>query len=387
MSKVKAGIIGCGKFAVAQHLPNCQKASNVELWHCSSRSETGRKNAEQFGAQKTSADYKDVLNDPEVDMVILSVPHETHLFYIEETVAAGKNVLCEKPMTMTMDEAYRVIRAVKENGIKLCVDYNRRFSPSMLDMKEAYHAHWSKERGKARVYTQEQTRPIWPEEEKTDMLIRINDESLTYGGVHIDWRTGGGQIIGESCHWLDLMCWMLEERPKRISGIGSTRLNHVITIEFESGSLGCLLFSATGTFEYPKELIEVQNQAKIFRSECFVENQYFGRGERTVKKFDLQQDWQKDAGREGGHAGYMAKIDASAKEFAETGEFKYVFPDKGHFGLITAFADAIMNDGPSPISEVDGMRATYLCCRAQQSIRAGHPLPINIEDWEMYVHV
>ena len=386
MSKIKAGIIGCGKFALGQHLPNCAAAENIELWHCSSRSETGRGYAEEFGSKKISSDYKDVLNDPEVDMVILSVPHEWHMFYLRETISAGKNVLCEKPMVMTMDEAYDVIRLVRKNGVKLCVDYNRRFSPAMIDMKQAYQSHHKNPVGKARVYTQEDNRPIWPEEKMTTMLVRINDESLTYGGIHIDWKEGGGLIIGEGCHWLDLMSWMLEDRPVRITGIGGTRLNYIINIEFENGAIGCLLFSASGSFEYPKELIEIQDQGKIFRSECFVENQYYGLSERTVKTFPLQQDFYPDAGKEGGLAGYLKKIDAMGQDYVDTGSFKYIFPDKGHFGLITSFADAIANDEPSPLNEMAGMQATYLSQRAMDSIRLGTSLPINIEDWDMYVH-
>jgi len=386
MAKAKAGLIGCGKFARNQHLPNCRKADNEELWHCSSRSESGRKTAEEFGAKKITADYRDVLADPEVDFVILSVPHDMHLFFIEETIRAGKNVLCEKPMTMTLDEAYRVIKAVREKGVKLCVDYNRRFSPAMIDLKQAYHAHRHGPRGKPRVYTQETSRPKWTEEDASMVLIRINDESLTYGGVHIDWREGGGQIIGEGCHWLDLMCWLLEDRPVRITAVGSTRLNYVITLEFANGSLGCLFFSCCGTFEYPKELIEIQDHGKIFRSECFVENQYYGLGPATIKTFDLQQDYYEQVGTEGGHRGYLAKIDAMGQDYVNTGRFKYCFPDKGHEGLLRAFAEAVLNDEPSPVDEMAGMRATYLCRRAMDCIRLGASLPINIEDWDMYVH-
>ena len=61
MDKVRAGVIGCGKFAVAQHLPNCIAVENVELRHCSSRSESGRGNAERFGAAKVSSDYRELL--------------------------------------------------------------------------------------------------------------------------------------------------------------------------------------------------------------------------------------------------------------------------------------------------------------------------------------
>ena len=387
MSKIRAGIIGCGKFAEAQHFPNIAASQNVALWHCSSRSEKGRKVAERFGSKKITADYRDVLKDPEVDMVVLAVPHETHMFFIREVLNAGKHLLCEKPMTMTMPEAYEVIRLVKEKGVKLCVDYNRRFSPAMLDLKAAYQAHRRDPRGKARVYKQEQKRPKWFEEDNTMVLVRINDESLTYGGVHIDWKEGGGQIIGEGCHWLDLVTWLLEERPVRVTAVGSTRINYVIHVEFAGGSLACIFFSACGTFEYPKELFEIQHRGKIFRSECFVENQYFGLGDRTVKKFPLQADFQPKAGPEGGHSGYLAKIDAMGREYAETGVFRYIFPDKGHRALLDAFADALLRGGPSPVDEVAGMRATYLCCRAMDSIRQGLPLPVNIEDWGMYVHV
>ena len=121
---------------------------------------------------------------------------------------------------------------------------------------------------------------------------------------------GGGMIIGEGCHWLDLMCWMLEERPVRITAVGSTRMNYVVTVELHEGSLGCLAFGVGGSFEWPKELFELQHRGKIFRSECFVENHYFGLGERTIKKFPLQFDFQPAAGTEGGLSGYLTKIDA-----------------------------------------------------------------------------
>jgi predicted dehydrogenase len=320
-------------------------------------------------------------------MVILAVPHEAHMFFIQEVLNSGKHLFCEKPMTMTMPEAYEVIRLVKEKGVKLCVDYNRRFSPAMIDLKAAYQAHRTAPKGKARVFTQERNRPKWAEEDQTMVLVRINDEGLTYGGVHIDWKEGGGQIIGEGCHWLDLVAWLMEERPVRVIAAGSTRINYVISLEFVSGSLACIFFCACGTFEYPKELIEVQHGGKIFRSECFVENQYYGLGERTVRKFPLQADLQPQVGKEGGLSGYLAKIDAMGKEYVETGVFSYVFPDKGHRGLLDAFADAILRGKPSPIDEVSGMRATYLSNRAMDSIRRGIPLPVNIEDWEMYVHV
>jgi hypothetical protein len=168
--------------------------------------------------------------------------------------------------------------------------------------------------------------------------------------------------------------------------MGSTRLSYAVTMEFESGSLGCLAFGVGGTFEWPKELLELQHRGKIFRSECFVENHYFGLGERTVKTFPLQSDPQPQVGGEGGLAGYLAKLDAAGSEYEQTGVFKTPSPDKGHSQLLQAFAEAILRDKPSPLDEIAGMRATYLSLRAIESIRSGASLPVNIEDWEMYTY-
>ena len=386
MKPIKVGIIGCGHFSTAQHMPNCRDLESLELWHCCDLSEERRQAAKQFGAQKTTADYKEVLADAEVDLVILAVPHDLHTFFIEETVKAKKHVLCEKPMTMAMDESYRVIKGVQDNNVKLCVDYNRRFSPAMIDLKRAFQEHKKGPRSRPRVYVAETGRSEWAEEQQSSILIRIQDESLTYGGVHIDWQEGGGEIMGESCHWLDLMCWLMEQRPVRIFGMGSSRLDHILNLEFADGSLGCLHFGTHGSFEYPKELFEIQSHGKIFRSESFVENQYFGCGDRTTKIFPPQHDFQPEHGKQGGHAGYLEKIDAMGIQFEKTGNFDYVFPDKGHVGLLEAFADTILHDKPSPIDERAGMRATYLCLRAVESIKTGMPLPIDIADWDMYVH-
>lgn len=386
MDQLKVGIIGCGKFALAAHLPNCRRLDNIRLWHCCDQIDSRRRAAEEFGPQRISTDYRDLLSDPDVEMVILAVPHDVHAFFIEEAVRAGKHVLCEKPMTMTLDESYRVIRAVRQKGVKLCVDFNRRFSPAMIDLKNEYLAHKKGPRNKPRVHAQESGRPEWAEERTSSILIRIQDECLTYGGVHIDWMVGGGQIIGESCHWLDLMCWLLEERPVRIFGAGSTRLDHILSIEFESGSLGCLFFGTHGSFEYPKELLEIQSHAKFFRSECFVENQYFGCGDRTIKQFPMQDDSMPENSGQEGHLGYLKKLDAMGSQFQETGALNFVSPDKGHLGLLRAFVDSILQDQPSPVDEMAGMRATYLSLRAIESIRTGIPLPINITEWEMYIH-
>ncbi|MCD6359862.1 MAG: Gfo/Idh/MocA family oxidoreductase [Armatimonadetes bacterium] len=387
MDKVRAAVIGCGAFARYEHFPNIARSGKIELVAGCSRSEENRRWVEEnYSPEWTTPDAEDIFAADDIDLVVLSVPHNLHLEMVLRTAAAGKHVLCEKPMTMTMDEAYDVVKAVKDAGVKLCVDYNRRFAPSMRYLRQAYLEHRDAPQVGAGQFVEDAARPPLPEEEATMLMIRIQDESSTYRPVHIDYRTGGGQIIGETCHWLDLACWLLDEEPYQVYASGSTRLSHIITLDFPSGSHACIWFGVGGTFRYPKELYELADHSALFRNECFVETQIFGRGEPEVRTFDLQYDDLPEVGAEGGMSGYVAKLNERAHRYAESGEWPDIGPDKGHFDLLEAFADAIINDTPSPISEYDGARATYLSRRAIDSIRAGRPVPVNVEDMHFFVN-
>lgn len=381
MKKLGVGIIGCGRFALSHHVPNCRASGLVELRHCADSSGEGRAAARRAGAARVSGDYRELLADPLVDLVILSVPHAGHMPCTRDILRAGKHLLCEKPMTMSMGESYEVARLAREAGVMVCVDYNRRFSPAMIDLKREFSAR-RESAAATRVPEGEPGRRRLAEEGRTMVLFRVNDESATYRGIHLDWHEGGGEVIGESCHWFDLMAWLLEERPVRVFAAGGTRLDHVASIEFDGGSLGCLFFSASGTFEYPKELFEIQCRGNLLRSECFVENQYFGRGEPETRQFAFTRPGGK-SGR--GLSAYLADLVGAARGFRETGRYLPPAPDKGHRDLLESFAGAIISGRPSPVDETAGMRATYLCLRAADSIRSGQPVPVNIEDWDMFV--
>jgi predicted dehydrogenase len=395
MDQLRVGVIGSGAFARSEHFPNCVKNPRVDLVTACSRSEEKRMSAlRDFGAHKAEADAAKVFADPDLDLIILSVPHSVHFEMVMGALEAGKHVLCEKPMAMTMDEAYQIVRAVKRAGTKLCVDYNRRFSPSMQHMKQRYLAHRNSPTVSAGQFVEDAKRPPLPEEEASMLMIRINDESSTYRPVHLDWETGGGQIIGETCHWLDLACWLLEDTPTRVYATGSARLSHLISLDFaprSTGSLGhraCIMFSPVGTFEYPKELFEIMDHAALFRNLCFVETEIYGAAGTERKNFPLQFDGCPEAGEQGGLSGYIEKLQRRAQVHAESGKKLWpdLFPDKGHYQLLDAFVDAILNDKPSPIDEQAGAKATYLCRRAIESVQSGAPLPVNLEDYEMFVN-
>jgi len=389
MSGLRVGVIGCGAFARDEHFPNCVRCKDVEItWACS-RSEGKRKFAEEhFPVKRLTPKAEEVFKADDVDMVILSIPHEIHLEMVKQAAACGKHIFCEKPMAMNIKESYEIVRAVRKAGVKLCVDYNRRFAPSIQDMKKAYLEHKKNPVPPEWQFVDTIGRPPLPEEKTSMLMIHINDESSTYRPVHLDWKTGGGQIIGESCHWLDLARFIFEDEPARIYASGSQRLAHIITVDYRSGSRACIFFSTNGTFDYPKEEYFLTDSAACYINRCFVQTEYYGLGEPIVKKYDLQFDECEGVGKEGGLSGYIEKLRRRGRLYLESGKKKYpmLFPNKGHYELLEAFVDALLNDKPSPISEVDGARATYLSIRARESIKLGKALPINEEDYNFFVN-
>ena len=164
---------------------------------------------------------------------------------------------------------------------------------------------------------------------------------------------------------------------------GSSRLSHIIALDFPSGSRACIWFSPTGTFRYPKELYELTDHFALFRNLCFVETQIYGRGEPEITHFDLQHDELPGVGTEGGLAGYIAKLNERARLYAESNgaQWPNVSPDSGHAQLLEAESDP---DDTPPTMSGRGAR-THLSLRAIESIRSGSPVPINVEELRFFV--
>jgi predicted dehydrogenase len=379
--KIKVGQIGCGAFAEGQDLPNFAKNPHTEVkWCCDLSLDKAKTMSAKFSVSKTTDNYMDVLNDPEVGLIKIATSHEIHLPIIEAAAAKGKHVFCEKPMAMNEDEAFRIIRAVRKEGIKLCVDLNRRAAPSLHALREKWLEHRRNPQHHLWRYL-ETLREQFPEERQTQMLIRIQDESASYRLVHLDPLRGGGEILGESVHWLDLACWFFAPQiPVEIQAWGSTRFSHGINLKFSEGDSATIIFNCGGTFDYPKELYEVSHNGALFRNICFVENEYFGIPGLNREIFPLQHDCLPDVGKEGGFSGYMKKYHAhvQGKTNAKSG-YGVLSVDKGHENILNAFVIAIVENKPSPCDELSGFLATYLAKLAIRSIESRQAFPVLIE--------
>jgi predicted dehydrogenase len=383
-TKLTVGLIGCGMFAECQDLPNFTRHPQIELkWCCDTNLARARQMAERFSVPETTNCFNDVINDPVVDMIKISTSHEVHLPIIEAAAAKGIHVFCEKPMALEENEAYKIIQAVKAGKIKLCVDLNRRMASSMWALREKWLNHLKNPTHQPWRFIEMDRAPL-PEENQTHMLINVQDESSSYRIPHFNPLKGGGEIIGETVHWLDLACWFFSPQlPVEIQGWGSTRLSHGVNLKFSDGDTAAIIFHCSGTFDYPKEIYEVRSHGALFQNMYFVENRYYGIPGLDQEIFPLQADCMKDEIPEEGFDAYMKKYKLRNHKFTGNGKSAYInmplYVDKGHYSMLCNFVDAIINDTPSPCDEIAGFRSTYLAQLAIKSIELRQTLPVLIE--------
>ncbi len=385
-----AGQIGCGAFALDQHGPNLKRNPHIGRikWACDIDSKNAHLYADKFSAEQTTASFEDVTTDPEVDIICIATSHEIHVPIIESAAKHGKHIFCEKPMAMNEIQAYKIIRAVRKSGIKLCVDYMRRMAPAVVALKREWLKHKTNPEHQPWRYI-EVAREKFIEEKSTDFFVRVQDESSSYRLVHLDPFKGGGLIIGESVHWLDLACWLFDDdRPVEIRAWGSSRMRYGIHLAFQSGNAATIICTPNGTFDYPKEMYEIAYDGALFRMEFFVENQYFGRPGREKEIFPLHRDTSPEIGRQGGLSGYMEKKKEKVKDLRNSREgWSFLLPDHGYEPMFDGFVEAIINDTRTPCNELAGYRATYLGQMAMKSIELNKPLPIPVDKWDYYVNL
>ncbi|MCQ2377619.1 MAG: Gfo/Idh/MocA family oxidoreductase [Victivallaceae bacterium] len=376
-AKLTAAQIGCGKFAWAQDIPNLLDHPDVSLkWLCDIDREGAQRAARHFGVGRATDRIEEIVADPEVDFIKVATSHDAHLPIVRAAAAAGKHVFCEKPMALDDAEGYRIIEIVRRSGIKFCVDLNRRMAPAMQALRSHYLDQSAHPRHNPWRYIEKGWRDVLPEENDPHLIVRIQDESSSYSTIHMNPLKGGGLIIGESVHWLDLACWFFSPAvPVEITAWGSSRFSHGIHLKFDTGASMTLDFSCGGTFDYPKEQYEVTHNAALFRSLFFVENDYYGIPDCASEYFPLQYG-PAVKGLDDYLAAYRARV-KGCDNLKKIENSAPLFPDKGHRAMLDGFVQAILHDGPTPCTELDGFRATYLANRAIESLELGRTLSIS----------
>ncbi|HNA15392.1 MAG TPA: bi-domain-containing oxidoreductase [Ferruginibacter sp.] len=326
LSQVNAAFIGAGSFAQSYLIPNV-KASGASLdGVVTSRGITAKNVANKFGFNFCSSSVNDVLGKQEVNTIFIATPHNSHAELTIQSLQAGKAVFVEKPLAINTDQLQEVIETKKKHNHPLMVGFNRRFAPVSIQVKKEFASAG----------------------EPIVMNMRINAGMIPKDNWLQQKDVGAGRIIGEMCHFIDLMQFFTGSEPVRVFAECISTSNDKITpadnisivVKFKDGSVGNLTYLANGDKGMPKELIEVFGGSRIGVINDFRDGLIYKSG-KTVKL--------KSSG-------------------------------KGHKEEVDAFIGALKAGQESPISFRSICLTTLTTFKIHDSLHTGLPQDINVDE-------
>jgi predicted dehydrogenase/threonine dehydrogenase-like Zn-dependent dehydrogenase len=259
------GIIGAGNFTAMTMLPALKEANAPIVSIASASGVSGTSLARKYKIEKSTTDYKTILADAAVNLVMITTRHNLHARMVIEAMEAGKHVFVEKPLAINRAELNQVMAAYTGKQT-LTVGFNRRFSPHMQKVKQLA--------GNAQM----------------NVIATMNAGHIPPGIWVHDMKVGGGRIIGEACHYIDLITFLTGSRVKAVCmnamGIApqADTDNASILLQYENGSTGVINYFANGSKAYSKERVEVYTQERTLITDNFRITEGYGfRGFKTLK--------------------------------------------------------------------------------------------------------
>ena len=204
MAKFKVGIIGCGGIANGKHMPSLKAVGRADMVaFCDLIPERAEKAAKEYGVEgaKVYTDYKELLADPEIQVVHVCTPNRSHAQISIDALQAGKHVMCEKPMAKSAADARRMVEVAKETGKKLTIGYQHRHKPESQYVKACI------ERGDlGEIYYAK--------------ALAIRRRGTPNWGVFLnEYEQGGGPLIDIGTHSLDVTLYLMNNyKPRMVVG-------------------------------------------------------------------------------------------------------------------------------------------------------------------------
>jgi len=274
--KIGVGLIGAGNFARSVILPNLLKIKDFELIGLATAgSVSSGQTLKKYPFKYATTNYKKLLEDENIDLIIISTPHNTHAKFVIEALDAGKHIYVEKPLAINKQQLEEIKKAYERNNQHLIVGFNRRFSP---------FSQWVKR------------------ELQTDKFTTVIQYTINAGVVPKDhWindpEVGGGRIIGEVCHFVDLCKYFtgsrIEEVQKMFANSNSEKYidndNASINIKFANGSVANIIYTSMGSKAYPKENVRIFSNGNVAEIHNFVKATVYKGGRKKTKR-KLEQD-------------------------------------------------------------------------------------------------
>jgi predicted dehydrogenase/threonine dehydrogenase-like Zn-dependent dehydrogenase len=256
------GFIGAGNYASRILIPAFKAGGAALHTISSSGGVSGVLHGEKSGFSFATTDTGELINNPDINTVAVATRHDSHADFSAQALRAGKNVFVEKPLALTRKELKNVQDAYEDSGKHLMVGFNRRFAPQVQKMKQLLDS---------------------VVEPKSFVMV------MNAGAIPVDHWTqdpeiGGGRIIGEACHYIDLMRFLAGDkivsvqarRMGDVAGVDVTEDKAAIILGFANGSFGTIHYLANGAAKFPKERIEVFAGGKVLQLDNFLKLNAFG---------------------------------------------------------------------------------------------------------------
>ena len=269
-TKGVVGIVGAGNFTKMTMLPAMKGASIKYI--ASANGLSGTALAQKHGIALSTTDYREILQDEEVDLVMITTRHNQHARLTIEALKAGKHVFVEKPLAIYQAELQEIIAAVATDlaAPSVTVGFNRRFSPHAQKMKTLLG-----------------NGPM-------NVVATMNAGFIASNSWVHDRAVGGGRILGEACHFIDLISFLTGSHVTHVcmnamsQNPTETTDNVTILLRYQNGSTGVINYFSNGHKSYSKERVEVYSQERTLILDNF--RTLTGYGFKGFSKMSIQQD-------------------------------------------------------------------------------------------------
>jgi len=242
-SNASVGFIGAGGYATKILIPAFQKAGARLATIASSGGLSAAHAGRKFGFEEATTDVDGILANPAIGTVAIATRHDSHAALVCRALKAGKHVFVEKPLALNseqIDEIEETLGALPEPRL-LMVGFNRRFAPHVSRIRELLQSVKSP---KSLIYT-------------------VNAGSIPGDHWTQDPESGGGRILGEACHFIDLLRFLTGCPAKEVQAARQSSDTVTITITYEDGSIGTVHYFASGHKSLPKERLEIFGAGRI----------------------------------------------------------------------------------------------------------------------------
>ncbi|MFD2932692.1 bi-domain-containing oxidoreductase [Spirosoma flavum] len=243
------GVIGAGNFTGAILLPALKAAGAIPKIIASANGLNATLLAKKFSISQSTTDYRQILTDSEIDLCVITTRHNSHARLTIEALRAGKHVFVEKPLAVHVHELPLLIKTQQESGRLVMVGFNRRFSPYAQKMKA--------------LLPGENTDKL-----PINVVATINAGFVPANSWVHDRAIGGGRILGEACHFVDLITFLTGSRVVSVylNAMGrqptETSDSASLLLRYENGSTGAINYFSNGSKAYAKERVEVYSQER-----------------------------------------------------------------------------------------------------------------------------